>query len=236
MEYQVWVKENLEDLAKTRGFSLVNGNIHINVEKDNQIEIPNLEEFLDFHVYVENKLLFYMYIYDRKENYVIPDEYHQKYEDAIQEQVSAEIYKYNKMLSEINFEKPASVLIYYIKDGFLFFNYTERVEIGELCEYDDMVNIIVEEIVQEIPEEKLEEIKNNRKNKIDKQLIELKECIFADPEFKIATNDLRRRRYASQFFEDRSGDIELIRRAGYHHQFLFIEDIWREFKAKGLHK
>ncbi|PFI32199.1 hypothetical protein [Bacillus thuringiensis] len=236
MEYQLWLKEDLKNIAETRSFSLVNGRTHINSEKGTQIEIPNLEEFLDFHVHVENKLLFYSYFHDSKESYIIPDEYHQKYENEIQEQVSRKINEYNKMIDEINFDKPSAVFMYYIKEGFLFFNVTEREGIADLCEYEDMVDIIVEEVVQETPEEKLEEIKTQRKNKIDKEVNELKERIFADPKFKDATNDSRRRVYSSQFFEDNPSYRELLRHAGYFHPKIFIDDIWREFRKKGLHK
>ncbi|MED3198008.1 hypothetical protein [Bacillus toyonensis] len=236
MEYPLWLKENLKDIAETKGFSLVNGRTHINSEKDTLIELPNLDEFLDFHVHVANKLLFYSYSYDPKENYIIPDEYHQKYEKEIQEQVSRKINEYNKIIDKINFDKPSAVFMYYIKEGFLFFNVTEREEIADLFEYEDMIDIILEEVVQETPEEKLEEIKNQRKNKIDKQVNELKELIFADPKFKNVTNASLRRAYSSQFFEDNREYVELLRHADYFHQNIFIEDIWREFKQKGLHK
>ncbi|KAB2460964.1 hypothetical protein F8160_02490 [Bacillus sp. CH126_4D] len=236
MGYQLWLKENLKNIAETKGFSLINGRTHINSEKDTLIEIPNLDEFLDFHVHVENKLLFYSYSYDPKENYIIPDEYHQKYEKEIQEQVSQKINEYNKIIDKIDFDKPSAVFMYYIKEGFLFFNVTEREEIVDLLEYEDMVDVILEEVVQETPEEMLEEIKSQRKNKIDKEVNELKEIIFDDPKFKNATNASLRKVYSSQFFEENREYIELLRHADYYHPSIFIEDIWREFKQKGLHK
>ncbi|HFJ9467871.1 hypothetical protein [Bacillus cereus group sp. BfR-BA-01495] len=73
-------------------------------------------------------------------------------------------------------------------------------------------------------------------NKIDKQVNELKECIFANPKFKNAMNDSHRRVYSSQFLEYNPSYIELLHHAGYFHQNIFKEDIWREFKQKGLHK
>lgn len=126
--------------------------------------------------------------------------------------------------------------MYYIKRRILFFNVTEREEILDLLEYEDMVEVILEEVVQETPEETLEEIKSQRKNKIDKQVNELKEIILPIQNLKNATNASLRRVYSSQFFEENREYIELLRHADYYHPSIFIEDIWREFKQKGLHK
>ncbi|WP_285767522.1 hypothetical protein [Peribacillus sp. SI8-4] len=236
MEYQIPLKEDLESLAKTRGFSLVNGTIEIDRESENQIKIPNQKEFLDFHVHVENKLLFYNYLYAYEEDYLIPNEYNQGYEETIQERLNMEIHEYNKMIKEIDFQKPSLLLMYYIKEGFLFYNYTVWEHVFELSEYEEMVEIIVKKVVREIPEERLKEISEKTQAEKDKQKQELKELIFADSTFKTSTNLRFRKAYTARFFQSHPEYQEFLRHAGYSHPIFFIEEIWKEFKEKGLHK
>ncbi|MEX3624916.1 hypothetical protein [Viridibacillus arvi] len=235
-ESRMLYKEELERIAKTKGLTLVNGQIDIDSEKDNQIEIPILEDFLDFHQHVENKLLFYTYSYTKEESFLIPVDDYQNYNDAIQGQLNLEILEYNKSLKDINFEEPADLLMYYIKEGFLFFNFTENNKISELCTPEDMVNIIVEEVADQIPEDKFKEILDKAQANRDKQKQELKEVIFADPDFKNSTNLHLRRNYSNQFFHSHPEYREFLRDIGYYMPISFIESIWKEFKDKGLHK
>lgn len=143
MKSGVLYRDDIESLAKTMELILVNGEIDITSKTGNKIEIPDQKEFIDFHKHVENKILFYSYTYVKQEHFIIPDDYHEGYEETIQKQLIEEFHKYNQSVMEIDFEKPAALFMYYIKEGFLFFNYSDREEIAELPTYEDMANIIV---------------------------------------------------------------------------------------------
>ncbi|MDM5358376.1 hypothetical protein [Peribacillus sp. ACCC06369] len=231
---QVLLKEDLENQAHMMGFSLINVEIEMEI-LNNKIEIPNQKDFLNFHKNVENRLLFYSYEYVYESIFRIPDEYHHKYEEKIiQEQISVKIHEHNKGVKDIDFDKPAGLLMYYIKDGFLFYNCTSNEKIYDLSSCDYMMNYIVKEVLQEIPIEKREEMEKERQAKIEKEKEELKELIFKDPDFKAATNLPRRKSYASRFFQSHPKYKEFLLDAGYY-PIHFIEDIWREFE-KGLNK
>lgn len=234
MENKVLVPEELKDQTKIMGFSLVNAKVEIDMEI-NKIEIPDLKEFLDFNVHVENKLLFYEYDYSSRESYTIPDEYHDKYDELVQNEITRKINDYNATVEKIDFDKPSALSMYYIKDGFLFFNQTIREEIYTLSYSDDMVKSIVAEVSENLSDEKHEQIQHKRQEKIDEQIQQLKEIIFADPNFKTATNSSLRMTYYRKFFNDNPEYKELIRHSQYLHMKSFIEIIWKEFKEKGLH-
>ncbi|MFB7637691.1 hypothetical protein [Peribacillus butanolivorans] len=236
MESGILYRDDIESLTEKLGLILINGEIDINSETSNQIEITDQKEFIDFHQHVENKILFYSYTYVNQEHFIIPDDFHEGYEETIQEQLIEEFQKYNQSVMKIDFEKPAALFMYYIKEGFLFFNYSDREEIAELPTNKDMAIIIVGEVVEQLPEEKVKEITEKAQADKDKKEQELKEIIFSDPEFKIATNDKLRKAYTGIFFENRPEAREFLRYAGYIHPVFFIEKIWKEFKEKGLNK
>ncbi|MCB4848558.1 hypothetical protein LHW04_26220 [Bacillus tropicus] len=234
MENKLLVPEELKNQTKIMGFSLVNAKVEIDMEF-NKIEIPNLKDFLDFNVHVENKLLFYEYDYSSKEAYTIPDEYHHNYDELVQNEITRKINDYNATVEKIDFDKPSALSMYYIKDGFLFFNQTIREEIYSLSYSEDMVKFIVAEVSENLSDEKYEQIQHKRQEKIDEQIQQLKEIIFADPNFKTATNSVLRMTYYRKFFNDHPEYAELIRHSQYLHIKSFIEIIWKEFKEKGLH-
>lgn len=126
MGEQILLPNELKKRAQNIGFSLIEGNVDLDTVI-NKIEIPNLNDFLDFHVHTENRLLFFEYNYESEENYIITDEDYQyvygKYEERIQEQIRLKIAEHNEAIKELDFDKPYSLLMYYIKDGFLFYNH-----------------------------------------------------------------------------------------------------------------
>ncbi|MGH0593611.1 hypothetical protein ACQVPY_15100 [Bacillus pretiosus] len=236
MENQLLLPDELKKCAQNMEFSLIAGKLDIDT-LINKIEIPNLTDFLEFHIHVENKLLFLEYEYELEEDYIITDEdeyMYEEYEDIIKERIKLKITKHNKAIKKLNFDKPYSLLIYYIKDGFVFYNYTIKDDNSTI--YETTLEDIIESAIQEIPQDKLEEIKTNRLAEITEQMQKLKDIIFSDAKFKTSTNDRLRRSYGAHFFRDKRKYIELTRRAGYIHPNIFIEEIWREFKEKGLHK
>ncbi|AEB63145.1 hypothetical protein [Bacillus amyloliquefaciens] len=198
--------------------------------------MPSQEGFLDFHKHVDNRLLFYTYDYEEKEDYYIPEEYHTWFEDSeIQRLLSGKINEYNKKLDDINFDQPSELIMFYVKDGFVFYNTTIREEIFELSDGDTVGYSLVEEVGDAIPEEKIMEIREKQKKALDQKTQEIKDNIFNDPEFKNATNANLRRSYASRYFKDHPEECELLR-AAHIPPILFVEKIWKEFKSMGLHK
>ncbi|MGG3890279.1 hypothetical protein [Metabacillus fastidiosus] len=232
---QVLTKEELENQARLIGFSLINGEVEIDNES-NLIELPKQKEFLDFHQHVENKLLFYSYEFEDIDLYLIPDEYQDEFESTVQEAINEKINEYNEMIKKFDFNKPSNLLMYYIKDGFLFFNRSNSKLFNNLSYSENAIDYIVKDVMDNMPNEKLEEIEKNRQAKIDEHLEKIKEEIFADPDFKTSTNDSLRRVYSHKFFKNNPEYNDLLREAGYYHPMPFIENTWREFKAKGLHK
>lgn len=126
------------------GFTLIEGDMDIENQK---ILLPSQEGFLDFHKHVDNRLLFYTYDYEEKEDYYIPEEYHTWFEDSeIQRLLSEKINEYNKKINEIDFEQPSELLMFYVKDGFVFYNSTIRDEILDLFDGDTMADSFIEEV------------------------------------------------------------------------------------------
>lgn len=230
LEGKVLTKEELENVASEVGFSLVEIEMD---EANNKIEISNQQDFLDFHKHVENRVLFFTYDYDDKYDFLIPEEpfLNKEYAEPIQEQIDAKINEYNKMIEETDFDQPSGLMMCYIQDGFLFYNYTFN-DLYDFPGYED----IVEEVIQGLPSKKLEEFKKNHQENIQKEVQKLKESIFSDPNFKVATNQLKRKQYLFDLLQNNSENEKLIKDAGYLYPFVFIEEIWREFKEKGLHK
>ncbi|MFC8152281.1 hypothetical protein ACFUP3_21840 [Bacillus paralicheniformis] len=232
MEGKVLTKEELENTASKMGFSL----IEIECEKScNKIEIANQNDFLDFHEHVENLLLFYYYDYEDKMNFMlpveIPEEYNLKqYPKTIIERISTKIKEYNTMINETDFNTPSGLTMHYIKDGFLFYNYVFE-EPNIFSTYDEIIN----EVLQDFPSKELDEMKKIKQEKIKNNVQELKEIIFADPNFKVATNPIERKIYAKSFFDNNPTYVDLLNEADWI-PVLFIHHIWKEFKSKGLHK
>ncbi|MFQ3544226.1 hypothetical protein Q7A53_09065 [Halobacillus rhizosphaerae] len=236
MEPRLLLKDELESVAKAKGLFLINGEIDINSETSNQIEIPNQTEFMNFYQHLKTKILFYFYIYVDQEAYLISNNYHEKYNEAIQKELLEEFKNYNQSVMNIDFNKPASLFMYYIQDGFLFFNYSDRKEIADLPVNDDKASLIVEELVDQLSEEKVKKIKEKAQDDKNKKEQELKDVIFSDPDFKTATNLDFRREFTKKFLENRPEAKEFLSYAGYISPMHFIEKIWKEFKGKGLHK
>nr|WP_276590813.1 hypothetical protein [Bacillus velezensis] len=226
-------KDELENRAVKMGFTLIEGDMDIENQK---ILLPSQEGFLDFHKHVDNNLLFYTYDYPNKEVYYIHEEYHEWFEDSeMQCLLSEKISAYNKKLDKINFEQPCELIMFYVKEGFVFYNNTIRDEIFDLCDGDTMGDSFAEEVKGGIPKEKIKEIEINRQKELDQKTQEIKDNIFNDPEFKNATNASLRRSYALRYFKDHPEESELLRVA-HLPPILFIEKIWKEFKSMGLHK
>ncbi|WP_330937801.1 hypothetical protein VXF94_03145 [Bacillus amyloliquefaciens] len=226
-------KDELENRAVKMGFTLIEGDMDTENQK---ILLPSQEGFLDFHKHVDNNLLFYMYDYEDKEDYYIPEEYHTWFEDSeIQRLLYEKVNEYNKKLDDINFDQPSELIMFYVKDGFVFYNTTIREELFELSDGDTVGYALVEEVGDAIPEEKIMEITEKRKKALVQKTQEIKDNIFNDPEFKNATNASLRRSYALRYFKDHPEDSELLR-ATHLPPILFIEKIWKEFKSMGLHK
>ena len=149
--------------------------------------------------------------------------------------MSEKVNEYNKKLDDINFDQPSELIMFYVKDGFVFYNTTIREELFELSDGDTVGYALVEEVGEAIPEEKIMEITEKRKKALDQKTQEIKDNIFNDPEFKNATNASLRRSYALRYFKDHPEDSELLRTT-HLPPILFIEKIWKEFKSMGLHK
>ncbi|MCY8988109.1 hypothetical protein [Bacillus atrophaeus] len=227
------LKGELENRAVQMGFALIEGDMDVENQK---ILLPSQKVFLDFHKHVDNNLLFYTYDYEDKENYYIPEDFHNWFEDSeIQCLLSEKINEYNKKINEIDFEQPSELLMFYVKDGFVFYHSTIRDEILDLFDGETMADSFIEEVRGAIPEEKLNEIKMNQQKELEQKTQEIKAKIFKDPEFKKATNNQLRKSYSLRYFDNNPAENKLLRKK-YFHPNLFIEEIWREFKSKDLHK
>ncbi|MCY9156240.1 hypothetical protein [Bacillus haynesii] len=238
MEGKVLTKEELGNMASEMGFSL----IEIEMEKaENKIELLSQQDFLDFHKHVGNKLLFFYYEYEDKSYFTfpneIPDEYKYRYPEPIRARMQKKIDEYKKIIDETDFSTPSGLMLFYIKDGFLFYNYSFNEDREGLPDYDCLdYNKIAENVRQMFSVAELEEMDKNHQKEINKQIENLKEIIFTDPKFKLATNLSLRKDYSIRFFENKTAYQELLRYSGYNYPIKFIEKIWSEFKAEGLHK
>ncbi|KRT93761.1 hypothetical protein AB447_216765 [Bacillus glycinifermentans] len=240
MEGKVLTKEELENLAREMCFSLVEIGMD---EANNKIEISNQQDFLDFHKHVENKLLFYYYDFEDKSDFTfpneIPNEYKYRYPEPIRARMQMKIDEYKKLIDEADFSTPSRLNLFYVKDGFLFYNYAFNEDRDDLPDYDCLdYDEIAENVRQGFSVEELDEMDKKHREDIEKQIRELKEVIFADPKFKLASNLSKRKGYSKRYFEGKSTYLELLRYAGYRFPIDFIEEIYGEFKEeeKNLHK
>lgn len=205
--------------------------------KHNKIEISNQQDFLDFHKHVENKLLFYYYRFEGKSDFTfpneIPDEYKYRYPEPIRARMKEKTDEYKKIIDEADFSTPSRLNLFYVKDGFLFCNYAFNEDREVFPDYDCLdYDEIAENVRQEFSVEELKEMDEKHLKEVHKQIQNLKEVIFKDPEFSLASNLTRRKRYSKTFFENNPTYIGILRAANYSHPIFFIDDIWVEFQPK----
>lgn len=227
--------DNLRALSESKNLTLVYGNLKLDDTIGNKIYVPGIKDFNSLLDITNNGVLFYKYIYFDIDEHVISISSYEKYDDSLQGQLELEVDGYNESLSKVNFDKPAYLILGCIMEGVLIYTTIENEDImefdvGEVA-FDDIYN----DILNRLPEEEFESVMRKSEEAIEIKQNELKKIIFADPEFKKSTNIDLRKQYTSMFF---TRNPEYREESVLNNSFPihFIERIWKEFKAEGLHK
>ena len=207
----------------------------------NGIQFENFEKLQDFMYEQKIDAIFFSKYYDNPDNYIITEETFRKARIYLAyniiDIISDDIEKYNKEIIKIDFEEPCAVIIACIFQGKYCFVYLENDKLfnrDELIESEEKLYEIVEKNKSRINEQEVE----NKKN-IEKLKEEVREKILKDKEFLLCTTKQRRKNYTRTLFQEKLGNkYKLIKdlwttdsHVGVYTDAIdFVEMIWKEMK------
>lgn len=229
---QIVSLEELETLTKDNNILLLN-DYYFN---DFNFDLNSFEVFKKAMVTLRPPILFYNYTNIDIDEYLIEENDNASDSPEINPQIAKAIIKYNNDL-KINFPNtPVALSLCFVIDGVIYTFSQESEFYSNLDFADDALEKLISRVIEETPEEELEKIKHQRKKETSEKIEQYKQLIFADNEFKNCTNLTYRKRYLNKFLEKNPEARYIISKSPHRHPIGFIEDIWREFKDKGLHK
>lgn len=196
-----------------------------------------LDELIRFAKANNIKSVFYNYFYTYKDLYLIDLE--EVIDEDLYNYANEDIINHNKKVENIDFKRPIGLVVFVIyensKIGVEYFdNWLEAEEIIEPEEQLENLEKKYEQIIEEKRENKEKEFKDLK--------IRFEEYLLNDEEFLICTNKKLRNNYITNVF-DKPGTSEYkcifmksvrfgSNEIDYFTLGLFIEMVWRKYKAK----
>ncbi|MDQ0206367.1 hypothetical protein [Alkalicoccobacillus murimartini] len=99
-----------------------------------RILIENKSDFLALQERIQDKIMYYYYQYTHKGHYYVED-----IEDAMREcqtilkdKVREKLVDHNRQIEQIDFNKPCSLMLYYIDNGYIVYNWESAYYLGKL--------------------------------------------------------------------------------------------------------
>lgn len=196
-----------------------------------------LDELIRFAKANNIKSVFYNYFYTYKDLYLIDLE--EVIDEDLYNYANEDIINHNKKVENIDFKRPIGLVVFVIyensKIGVEYFdNWLEAEEIIEPEEQLENLEKKYEQII--------EEKRENKENEFKDLKIRFEEYLLNDEEFLICTNKKLRNNYITNVF-DKPGASEYkcifmksvrfgSNEIDYFTLGLFIEMVWRKYKAK----
>lgn len=180
--------------------------------------------------------VFYHFIYFDPDQMCIDDDVLDtlKMKSELIESFQPTIEKYNAEIEELDFSKPAGLIVYCIYQG-VFIYIQEDDDWLSALGYDD-AHIAAMKLFTKDADRIVEQVKKLAEKRQERR-DECHQIIIDDPKFHICTNATMRRNYANVFFNKNSNrkyyDAFYSEEHGYYDisTMGFIEEIWREFKG-----
>ena len=224
--------EKLRNIAEENELSLFNSSIYLETLYKQGIEFYELDSFLSLGHKLNNKILYFYYVYYQEEEFLIPDEYHERYIGKIQQLVSKKIKEHNAFVGTYDFNEPASLYLYFIQNGIIHFLTIENEKFDLLMSYEEKIKDIMHDISNQIDSEEMKNIRLEALQKRDADLENLRNYVLEDKKFHTATNQSLRSTYANRLFEINPEFMDILRAAGYDRMNSFFDETWKIYKAK----
>lgn len=202
----------------------------------NGIRFNEFENIVTLAKQYEIDTFYYFYIYYEKEEFIIPDEYHNNYAKAFQLHMSEKINDYNKYVETMNFSEPATLFLYFPYDGFIHYFYIDNESYELLLPYEDKISEIEKLLSEEISSEDLLSIRLEVQKEQDTEVEKIREIILEDEKFQSSTNERFRRNYANRLLDLYPEYQNIIRNAGYRDILSFFHETYKIYKENAKNK
>lgn len=207
----------------------------------------NLDELVKFAICNEIKTIFYFYIYNDENYFVIDEDNTIEFDEEIFKLMKNDIEKHNKKISQLDFDRPTGVYMFCLYEG-------HYVVVGERDEWiEDLGIVSAEEIINELREKFEEEIeeryqeKNKREHEeyeariqqhikaTEKLRSEFKNYLLNSDDFKLCTNKKMRDDFIYLLLakEENKKFKNIFTRDGFFHIANtrgFVDMVWKEYK------
>ena len=129
----ILTEDELKVWAINKSQTVVNTTIDIH-KIANRIKIENKTDFLLLQDQVKEKMLYYYYQYARREHYYIDDieAANSNCEARLKILVREKLVNHNRQVEQIDFNKPCSLMLYYIDNGFIVYHWESTVYLETL--------------------------------------------------------------------------------------------------------
>lgn len=215
-------------------------NVTIQPNEKNVIQFKSFDNLLVFAKKHNIDTLFYQYIYISENDLIIDEDIiHDFARNFINNScntidiINKKVEEYNKKVYELDYEKPISLEIYFIYQGFLYFTVEDDywfIEKGFQSPKTAIIDI-AEKNIEKISDEIAisNEIRNKKRE-------ELRETLFNDKNFQNCTNQQLRRAYMQKLVRNNKDIYDLFFYNGGSwydiSPLAFAEEVWREYKYK----
>ena len=232
--------EKIKKEIEKKTYKVYEVNLALDVVK-NGIQFENFDKLQDFMLDQKINVIFFSKYYDNPYNYIITEETFRNsrryYDYNIIDIISDDIDKYNKEILKIDFDEPCAVIVACIFEGQYCFVYLEN---DKLCNRNELIGS--EEKLYEIVEKnrnRIDEKKTENRKIIEKLKEEVREKILKDEKFLLCTTKQLRKNYTRTLFKEKLGEkYKLLKDLWttdapvgvYTDAIDFVEMVWKEMK------
>jgi hypothetical protein len=233
-------KYDLIQALHSAGFEIYEANTEI--DETSALHLKNLDELIQFAQKQGVNSLFYCYQYLDAESLIIDDDVTSKlgFDEDTLSVLGDRIEHYNYKVYGLDFTQPISLHVYCVCQGFVYFSYD--LDYWFIEQGFDLPENIALQLANESAGE-IEDLTKETETERAKKRERLRDQILNDPAFQKCTNSQLRRAYSDKlfsnneeysylFFKKSNGMYSSYRETYDITPHLFIEEIWRDYKAK----
>ena len=211
------------------------------------LEDGNLDDLVRFAICNEIRTIFYFYIYNDENYFVIDEDDTLEFDEEILELMKKYINKHNTKISQLDFGRPTGVYMFCLYEG-------HYVVVGERDDWIEDLDILsAEEIIDELREKFEEEIEEKYQEKMKREQkeyeakvqehikatedlrSEFKNYLLNSDEFKLCTNKKMRDDFIYLLLEKEENKEfkKIFTRNGFFHITNtrgFVDMVWKEYK------
>lgn len=199
--------EKIKEEIKKKRYKIYEVNLALEVVK-NGIQFESFEKLQNFMCDQNIDVVFLAKYYDSYRNYIITEETFRNsrryFDYNIIDIISNDIDKYNKEILKIDFNEPCAVIVACIFEGQYCFVYLENDKLfnkDELMESEEKLYEIIEKNKSRINKKEIE-----NKKIIEKLKEEVREKILKDKKFILCTTKQLRKNYTRTLFKEKLGN------------------------------